>query len=79
MKKKHSYSPAERRAYNIGLGAGLCGVSLNDDRAVNLVDSKQGLGQDEQLVSSCRKGMIKGFNQRNSMVPFENYNSVKKK
>ena len=77
-KRKNKYTAAERRAYNIGYGAGLCGVKMTDMSAIPLVDSRQGLGQDPHLISMCRKGMMKGNKDKISAVPFERRNFKRK-
>lgn len=67
---KKGYSAAERKAYYMGLGAGMCGVKADSDKAVDLIDSRQGRGQRKDLCASAKAGLFEGYKHRNDMPPF---------
>ena len=66
--KRKKYSFRERRAYNIGLGAGLAGAKREDASA--LFDVRQGRGQNVNECNAARAGYFQGLKNRYGAIPF---------
>ena len=68
--RKKGYSAAERKAYYMGLGVGMCGVRPDSDEVLDLIDPRQGLGQRKDLCASARAGLIEGYKHMTDLPPF---------
>lgn len=66
MAKKYSY--AEKKAYNMGLGAGLSGASA--DNVSCICDERQGRGQNSRECWAFLAGYNRGWKNRYGAIPF---------
>lgn len=64
-RKRNKYSALERKAYWVGVGAGISGGDIS-----SLIDTRLGTGQNEKLCASARKGIVFGRKNRFG-VPFD--------
>ncbi|MGN1103885.1 MAG: hypothetical protein ACI4QI_03330 [Candidatus Coproplasma sp.] len=73
---KRKYSYAEKKAYNMGLGAGLANASA--DNVGYICDERQGRGQNSRECASFLAGYNRGYKNRYGVIPFAKHKEDRK-